>query len=114
MTSDLARENCFGDYVEYYENGNLQVKGQCAKTDLGEFGTGKWTWYYESGAIEDSATYKLFEEKYSNGKTSLIGSLIYDSKTNEWVRHGKWRSFYENGHGKVDFNYEWGELKKDD
>lgn len=112
FATGLGRDKYYGEYLEFYENGNPKIKGEFAKSILGSFRSGKWFWYNENGDIYDTASYKLFEEKYDNGETRIIGSLVYDEDSKEWLRDGKWRTFSEEGYGKVDFIYEWGVLQE--
>jgi len=110
-TSDLARKRYYGDYFEFYENGNSKVTGEFAKSDLGSFMVGNWIYYTESGEIENSYTFKLHKEFYDDGKIKLIGSLIESGNNFKiYQKHWKWIEFYENGQIKDQYNYEWGEL----
>jgi len=99
-----------GEYNEYYENGNISVKGYYARNDVDDFKEGIWTWYDNEGNITSSFRYKLYEEYYENGNLKFIGSMIYDDETNEWLRHGTWNTYNEEGKGKETIVYNWGNM----
>ena len=102
----------FGEYVEYYENGIISAKGNYANSSLGEFKIGKWIWYDESGKTSSTKDYKLYQEKYENENVKIIGSLIYDKDSDEWIRQDTWRTFYEDGSANENFKYSWGTLEE--
>ena len=50
-----------GEFIIYYENGNMQIKGQLDKNR----NVGKWQYFYESGEIESEG---FFVDNQPEGK----------------------------------------------
>jgi len=66
-----------GDFTEYFENGNIKIKGSYDR----EVKVGNWI------------------ENYENGKLKSKGGYLNDTK------NGKWEEYYENGNIKLKSEY---------
>jgi len=81
-------------YIEYYDNGNVWIKGQ--KNSKGQR-EGLWEWFYENGNIEARIPYKEGKEDgiaewfYSNG------NIYRRSPCKEGKEHGIEERFDEQG-----------------
>lgn len=79
---------------EYYDNGNIQVKGALNENNLE---IGKWERYFENGSIqyiihyENGLLHGLVQEYYENGQ------LTYEEEYVNGVRNGIYKSYYPNG-----------------
>ncbi len=118
--ADSQSQVIIGDYVLYFLDSGVQVKGQYSEG----LPTGIWEYYYENGnlkmkgALQDNTNFGKWEFYYENGKKSREGEL-YDGK-----REDQWIFYYENGlvksqgvyknsrsDGIWNYYYEDGELK---
>jgi antitoxin component YwqK of YwqJK toxin-antitoxin module/CHAT domain-containing protein len=92
--NDIAQ----GQWITYYENGNLLTKCDY-KNGLKD---GKWEWYNSQGVLEESGFYKN-DKKIGDwmvlydGAKSLMEKGSYDSSGK---KTGYWEFYYENGNKK--------------
>ncbi len=93
MFSDII----IGNYTSFYENGNVNTKGQFYDNEYSTIRVGAWFWYYSDGTLESTAKYKVSVENWSNGNVKSIGGLIFDSLENKWISTGEWKWFDEKG-----------------
>lgn len=108
-TSRMLVDYFFGDYIEYYENGNKKFHG--IWDDEG-FKVGEWKWYNEDGSIDATEKYKKETKQYSNGKTKSKGSYIFDDYTNEWKKTGEWYFFKDDGEIDETLEYKFGVVQE--
>ena len=87
---DILRQTS-KDYIEYFENGNIKVKGQYR----GGLMIGEWVYYYESGDVKMTGS-------FIGGDGTQIGKF---SNIPINGRHGIWISYYENGNQQVQIDY---------
>ncbi|MEW6469698.1 MAG: hypothetical protein AB1458_12275 [Bacteroidota bacterium] len=90
-------EYYYGSYKTYYQNGNPKVIGQF--TD--NFQDGVWK-YFDEDSSYTTTTYRIYTEKYPNGKLKVKGGQYYSSIKQDWIKHGKWIYFKENGEDWAD------------
>lgn len=82
-----------GDFNLYYENGNIEIKGQMEKNK----NIGMWRYYYESGQVESEGEFvnnlpnNEWKWYYRSGKLREIG------KFKNGKRIGLWNQYDENG-----------------
>jgi antitoxin component YwqK of YwqJK toxin-antitoxin module len=82
-----------GDFKLYYENGNIEIKGQMDKNK----NIGRWQYFYESGQVESEGNFVNnlpngeWKWYYRSGKLREIGNFV-DGK-----RMGLWKQFDESG-----------------
>ncbi len=108
-SSMFDREECYGRYITYYENGKVEVEGQFNDVKYTSIRVGTWKWYNEDGSFDASETYKAEIEKWSNGEMKSAGGYILDSKTNTWLRNGEWKWYSEEGQRLLTKTYRFGE-----
>ncbi|MFH1121456.1 MAG: hypothetical protein V1775_16680 [Bacteroidota bacterium] len=99
----------YGDYIEYYENGNKKFHGTY---DAKGFEVGEWKWYNQDGSINVIKKYKKEIEYYSNGKVKAEGSYIFDDNTNKWERTGNWYFNTDDGKFNEMLEYKFGILQE--
>ena len=92
LISSLLLSVCFSkEYIEYFENGNIKVKGQYRDGLM----IGEWIYYHESGDVKMTGS-------FIDGDGTQIGKFS-DIPING--RHGIWISYYENGNQQVQIDY---------
>lgn len=82
-----------GEFIIYYENGNIEIKGQM---DNGR-NLGKWQYYYQSGEIESEG---YFVNNQPEGKWiwySLLGNIKEEGNYKQGRRVGLWKNFDDDG-----------------
>jgi antitoxin component YwqK of YwqJK toxin-antitoxin module len=82
-----------GEFIIYYENGNMQIKGQMENNR----NVGKWQYFYETGEIESEG---YFVDDQPEGRWvwySPSGKLKEEGSYKQGRRIGKWKTFDENG-----------------
>ena len=99
-------------YVERYPNGNVKLKYKGGIANDGRFLLqGPQTWYYQNGAIQRKAEYKMGRKVGQETYLSTTGQIIWkwdhlDNGTSKWTQYwsnGKmkarshWRNFKSNG-----------------
>ena len=94
-----------GEWVEQYENGRVQIKGEI-KSNLKE---GKWSQWYENGQLME-------QTNYSRGSRTGEFRAWYESGIRRWEgtfwagkRNGEWTHFYKNGQMAQSGNYKNGQ-----
>lgn len=116
-----------GQYLHFFQNGNLRISGQFKKN----IPLGTWKYYYESGLLKQSINYrndsvsywKYFFENGTIKKEGLVKNQLKDSiwtyyyeqgtilKKGEYkkdLQNKQWNYFYEDGENKAIANYEMG------
>ena len=114
-----------GLYMSYYENGNIEAKGQFVNNET----AGIWEFYFENqklkmrGELEKNQNKGYWEYNYENGAKSMEGQIIEQLREEEWrfyyesselqsvghfkggLRHGLWVDYYEDGikRGQIDY-----------
>jgi len=116
-TNYMMQKSKIGDYTKFYENGQIEVKGRFYDGNkyVGDIREGFWKWYLENGELDEEENYKTEIEYWENGKTKFIYGMIFMSKENEWIKHGRFYSYSKDDDivGQIT-EYEWGELKQAD
>jgi antitoxin component YwqK of YwqJK toxin-antitoxin module len=82
-----------GEFLIYYENGNIEIKGQMDNN----INVGKWQYFYESSEIESEGN---FVNNQPEGKWVWYfrsGELKEEGNFKLGRRVGKWRNFDVNG-----------------
>ena len=112
MTSSATSIKNVKKYVEKYPNGNVKVKYKGGIANDGRFLLhGPQTWYYQNGALQRKAEYKLGRKVGQETYLSTTGQIIWqwdhlDNGTSKWTQYwsnGKmkacshWRNFKCNG-----------------
>ncbi len=93
--------NFNGDYVFYFPNGKINVKGQF----FNGYKNGKWTWYYWNGNVSTTGNYKYGD---TDGKWEYYtedGKLDRIVNYRNGKRNGKDISYYENGKPEYDCEF---------
>lgn len=93
FTKHMLLDWFYGDFFEYYENGNIRFHGIYDDS----YRIGEWKWFNRDGSINHSEKYKKEVNKYSNGNTKSEGSYYFDEDENEWKKDGEWAYYYEDG-----------------
>jgi predicted aspartyl protease len=93
-----AEKNRFyGQYNQYFENGSIKCTGNYDKKfKLGQK-IGLWLVYNEGSNKIDSLKYRLSETIINSEGEKIIGSLVYSSQINDWIRYGNWYKIDKNG-----------------
>ncbi len=82
-----------GDFILYYEAGNIEIKGQLDKNK----NVGKWQYFYESGQIESEGN---FVDNFPEGEWKWYyrsGDLREQGSYKGGKRVGLWKRFDANG-----------------
>jgi antitoxin component YwqK of YwqJK toxin-antitoxin module len=82
-----------GEYVEFYENGQMKIKGMFEEN----LKTGDWFWYKEDGSIELNEKHRIHREYNLNKKLTIEGGEFFESENQIWVKNGRWVWYKENG-----------------
>jgi len=99
-----------GDFILYFENGNVEMKGQLDSNR----NIGKWSYYFPDETLESEGSFDLdlpdgkWIWNYPNGKIKEEGEY------NDGVRIGIWRQYDENGKITFEHNYELNDAASDD
>ncbi|WP_146743752.1 hypothetical protein [Aequorivita sp. CIP111184] len=109
-----------GEYTQFYENGNKRVYGKLfdpfdngINKYAGNIRDGEWKWYLENGELDITDKYRAKIEYWDNGNIKFIYGQLFDEEVNNWINHGVFYSYEENGEGIGDTTeYEWGEIKE--
>ncbi len=112
MTSSATSIKNVKKYVEKYPNGNVKVKYKGGIANDGRFLLhGPQTWYYQNGALQRNAEYKLGRKVGQETYLCTTGQIIWqwdhlDNGTSRWTQYwsnGKmkarshWRNYKCNG-----------------
>ena len=112
MTSSATSIKNVKKYVEKYPNGNIKLKYKGGIANDGRFLLhGSQTWYYQDGALQQKAEYKLGRKVGQETYLSNTGQIIWqwdhlDNGTSKWTQYwsnGKmkarshWHNFKCNG-----------------
>lgn len=106
-TSGLGYDRIAGKFVQYFENGKIQITGQYYNGKNTHVRDGKWTWFNPDGSIESIEVYKACVEYYNNGNKKVAGSYIFDNENNNWVKGGIWEWYDEEGVLKSTKTFNW-------
>ena len=90
---DIVKGMKHGEFMIYYENGNIQIKGQLDNNR----NVGTWKYFYESGVLESEG---YFVNDQPDGKWfwySLSGKLKEEGSYKQGRRVGLWRNYDDNG-----------------
>ena len=116
----MFNNSYIGEYVQYFENGNKKVYGKLfdpyengIDKYIGNIRDGEWKWYKENGELDSTEKYKAVVEYWDNGNLKYIYGQYFDEVENEWLKHGRFYSYNEDGKGIGEItDYEWGEVKE--
>ena len=83
----------YDDYIEYYDNGNIKMKGQL------EFNSrvGEWKWFNKKGILDDTELYRIHVTNYLDGTIKTKGGEFYDSENDVWIKNGQWKFYDKKG-----------------
>ena len=81
-----------GEWLTYYDNGNIESKGSYISGDkdyIWEDKNGLWQYFYKNGILKEEGEFIVYES--------------YGTKKNG--RHGVWKEYHDNGQLKVELQY---------
>lgn len=96
-TTGFGGEYMSGKYTKYFENGKIQTEGQFYDGEFLNIRDGIWRWYKSDGTLEVTTQYKANVEKWASGEYKVVGGLVFDSNSNEWLKTGEWNWYSEDG-----------------
>ncbi len=112
-----------GNYIEYYENGNLKFQREYDKKGNA---VGIWESYFENGKMESRKQYDSnnkakgeWKEYFSNGQLKVVtefpngkhkvynenGVLMIEGKMKNYKSYGKWKKYFVDGDIQAISNY---------
>lgn len=103
-----GKDEFYGKYLEYYENGKIYFDGQYSVV-AANIAVGDWKFYTTEGKINVIETYKEEIKRWKNNKLKLTGGYILDREKNSWLKTGEWTWYNEDGTIQFTKKYKMGE-----
>lgn len=97
-----------GLFKDFHRNGKLSVEGELGEGEFTEIQVGTWNFYNEDGSLKAAYEFKGHIERFDNGNKKEVGAVYYDSDSDDWLRHGKWKIYNLEGRRIETKEYEYG------